>query len=71
MSKFGKSLIESLSDAVAHANGEQSGVRIHAATQTSMPPGGASLSDAQTRLLAKPATAQPEPATADKAGEPR
>jgi putative transcriptional regulator len=29
MSKFGKDLIESLTDAVAHAKGEKSGVRIH------------------------------------------
>lgn len=29
MSKFGKELIESLTDAVAHARGERSGVRVH------------------------------------------
>ena len=29
MSKFGKELIESLTDAVAHARGEVSGVRVH------------------------------------------
>ncbi len=29
MSKFGKDLIESLTDAVAHARGEASGVRLH------------------------------------------
>jgi len=30
MSKFGEPLIESLTDALAHARGETSGVRIHA-----------------------------------------
>jgi len=30
MSRFGKTLIESLTDAVAHARGEPSGVRVHA-----------------------------------------
>lgn len=29
MSKFGKALIESLDDALAHARGETSGVRVH------------------------------------------
>ncbi len=29
MSKFGKELIESLTDAAAHAKGEKSGVRVH------------------------------------------
>lgn len=29
MSKFGDELIESLTDAVAHARGEQTGVRVH------------------------------------------
>ena len=29
MSKFGEDLIESLTDALAHARGEESGVRVH------------------------------------------
>ena len=29
MSKFGTDLIESLTDALAHARGEKSGVRVH------------------------------------------